>query len=1322
MKQHLRNAVVMSVLGLTACLDSCGDKQGATGSASGTSTGNAASGSLILAAQQQGAFLPPELADARFADESTLPMSAFRLPPIDTANAGTEVEPNNTPAVATPLQNGVVMRAQNMAGDIDHYVFETTGEAQLYAIEAAGRNASRIVYNAPGNAQQTEAHQLDSTTLVIPNLFLAAGRHSIEVHPQGTVSAPYTLRVVPLGKPDLRMEREPNDQDAFAEALRAGIPRVGFLLDRRDRDSYSFSLRESGRVLVQVASPPDVSLMVTVSRAVGPLHRFTAKSMGENMRMDVTLPPGDYVAIVHSTDKGSRTPYKLRLDLLDPFATPVDREPNNYHTEAAPLPSDLVLRGSVGEYGDYDWYKLPALTAETSMRIQVAKMTGKMAPRNSINIVNRQSGQDQILTLSGSDSILETRLPANAPLFLQLTHRGDYELKLSFNPGIPATAGKAPFTVSLPSGPHIVEAFSTLAQSQSLPVTIRNPGSQRIQVTLDAVTSHSVWSVTPERQTVTIEAGKEVQVPLQVHLPPDDGARDAVQIAVRASSSAGTASATTSIYALCAAAPANAQPYSPLPPQMLGGLNLAAASLGGRPVTSSAKLSRETMLYDGTTPSDVSWTGDRTTSDPELILTVALAGDRAANVTGITLVPGNGNPDEQVEQFDILVSEDGTKFQPVMSGRLRPAAREQAFAFPKPVRARYARLRIRSNQPGKANSRSTLAEWKVIGAPGEHPFTTASFNLADPALGGHVVWSRPLFAAPSDAILNGAVSSQMINLDHNGPNEWVVGFRHNRAAQISRLDWVQPAAERYSRLLSKVDVAVSTESPTGPWTPVGSWNMNVASGSTSTLDLTDPVWARFVRFSTSEPRKATEYWRLAESIRIYERAEDAKYRSVIAEWGHYARPAIYEHMVVAPSALATKETTGNGKRDDAKSIETGKTYSGRVVVGSDEDWYRIEIPQDHNKLTVNLEGDPMLRAEATLQDESGKPISATTAPGAGGMIQVVAVVQGGGTYFLRLVEPPRSIALVWDNSPSIRNYWTPMYRALVRIVEAVQPGREFVNLLPFPDDPKARFLLSSWTDQASVLRAGIQNYNRQDASSNVEFSLLAATEELAKRPGSKAIFLITDALSPGYPVTADLWAALSRTAVRVFAVELQLGNLVEPQQRMMQDLADANAGHYSTFRNGDAMDVAFDRASCYLRRPARYTLAAETRFEVPATAIELSLSKTGRVDVYGIYFDVGSATLKSESGPVLKEIADALVKNASWKLSVEGHTDNAGGDAPNMSLSQRRAASVKQALETRFGVTGVRLVTTGFGASKPKESNNSANGRAKNRRVELVRQ
>jgi outer membrane protein OmpA-like peptidoglycan-associated protein len=651
---------------------------------------------------------------------------------------------------------------------------------------------------------------------------------------------------------------------------------------------------------------------------------------------------------------------------------------------------------------------------------------------------------------------------------------------------------------------------------------------------------------------------------------------------------------------------------------------------------------------------------------------------------------------------------------------MRPTPVEQGFAFPAPVRAHFAQLRLRSNQPGVSANRTSLGEWKVIAVPGERPSTAAEFNIADPALGGHIVWSQPLLPS-GDVVLNGALRGSLLRMNPSAANEWVVGFRNNRAAQISRLEWVQPPASPTGKTFTSVEVSVSTESPTGPWTPIGSWKISPTPGSTTPLNLPQPIWGRFVRFSTTQPKKITDYWRLAEPIRIFERGTDATYRSILAEWGHYGRPGIYEKMVVPVPAPDAEEVSGNGKQSDAKEIKPAKAYRGRVSVGEDEDWYRIKVPDDHNRISLKIQGDPVLRAVATLTDESGKEVAGATTPGATGVTSVEANVQGGKTYYLKLAEPPRSIALVWDNSASIRNYTGPVYRGLERFVEAVQPGKEFVNLLPFQLKPK--FLLAQWSDQPFVLQGAVQNYNRGDASSNAEVSLLAAAEELRPRKGSKAILLITDAASDGYPTTTELWDAFSKAPVRIFTVELQLGNLVGKQQQLMQDWAAANDGNYSTFRNNYDIDMSFERASCYLRRPARYLLASETRFEQPSKAdIAAELAKSGRVDVYGIYFDNASATLKPESGPVLKEISDALGKNPTWKLSVEGHTDNVGDNASNMKLSQSRAASVKEALVKRFGIAADRLATAGFGASRPKESNGTLKGRARNRRVELVRQ
>ena len=120
--------------------------------------------------------------------------------------------------------------------------------------------------------------------------------------------------------------------------------------------------------------------------------------------------------------------------------------------------------------------------------------------------------------------------------------------------------------------------------------------------------------------------------------------------------------------------------------------------------------------------------------------------------------------------------------------------------------------------------------------------------------------------------------------------------------------------------------------------------------------------------------------------------------------------------------------------------------------------------------------------------------------------------------------------------------------------------------------------------------------------------------------------------------------------------------------------------------------------------------------------LEKHLAVEKHVDVYGIYFDFASDRLRPESTPVLSEIAGVLANNADWTLTINGHTDNIGGDTSNVDLSRRRSESVRRALVEQYHVKPARLITAGFGASQPKESNATSEGRGKNRRVELVRQ
>ncbi len=117
-----------------------------------------------------------------------------------------------------------------------------------------------------------------------------------------------------------------------------------------------------------------------------------------------------------------------------------------------------------------------------------------------------------------------------------------------------------------------------------------------------------------------------------------------------------------------------------------------------------------------------------------------------------------------------------------------------------------------------------------------------------------------------------------------------------------------------------------------------------------------------------------------------------------------------------------------------------------------------------------------------------------------------------------------------------------------------------------------------------------------------------------------------------------------------------------------------------------------------------------------------ALLKKGRWATQGILFATGKADLQPESRPVLKEIASTLKKYGDLKILIEGHTDNVGAAASNLSLSDARAAAVKATLVSDFGVDAARITTKGFGDTKPSAPNTTAVGRAQNRRVEIVKQ
>lgn len=120
-------------------------------------------------------------------------------------------------------------------------------------------------------------------------------------------------------------------------------------------------------------------------------------------------------------------------------------------------------------------------------------------------------------------------------------------------------------------------------------------------------------------------------------------------------------------------------------------------------------------------------------------------------------------------------------------------------------------------------------------------------------------------------------------------------------------------------------------------------------------------------------------------------------------------------------------------------------------------------------------------------------------------------------------------------------------------------------------------------------------------------------------------------------------------------------------------------------------------------------------------ALEHELDAECRVELPGIYFAFNSSALDPASDRTIESVATVLARHPGWAATIEGHTDSIGTATSNQVLSERRAEAVRQRLVSRYTVAAGRLRAVGYGASRPKEPNATLEGRARNRRVELVR-
>jgi len=1223
--------------------------------------------------------------------------------------AGVEVEPNDKIKYASAIPSNNRIKGRFSGQEDDFYRIVVTDTPQLWRFQVIGDEIHELAYH-DGAGIQSQRFRVPAgqRRVRLDNVFLLPGIHHVRV--SGRDGGNYTLMARAIGPPNPNGEFEPNDDTSRMQALRFGQTRTGLLADKADRDNYRFFLGHWDRIRITLESPPDGELVADLYWDTRPFKSFNNPKTGQKIELEGLFPPGDY-RLNLSTKKVSESEYRLSLERLDRFGCPSDCEPNDNFDFANPLPANHIVEGRVNEWRDADWYVLPVFDQPT-------EMTAVSENRRQIAVVEAVYSAKSLVVWDREARIWQGMIPAGVQTYLQIPSGGepDYRFELSFadRPPVNSQPTELAIELSLELTTQEVGAYRQYGQEVAGTLQLNNSGSTPINLELEAASSDYRWSLELEDTAVTIPAGGQHDVPLLLHVPADAWAGRPVRISVKAANVAGAQVETSIDISAGRETPAVNAVYGwTLPEELRGGFNVAWQTLGGRWTgeEDSAVGSGFAYLIDGMAVKKQGLLLRGGTQRRTVDVVIDLAGEDPVEVVGLMLNELSGAFAPQfLRNLDFALSLDGVEFSTVIENVLIPIKAEQAIVLDQPVMARFARLQLKSSWDGVARSSIGFGELKVIARPGIDISDGEGLNLADPALGGHIVWSRPTIEVGSWdlKLLRNENEWQRLWLKEGQTQDFVIGFHHARAAQIDRIEWLDAEAAEDEKKFRQVALSVSSDSPLGPWTLIGDWKLS-GSESPSVFELEQPVWARYVKFSASGGNEAGH----AESpaiIRVWERQSDDEYRSILAEWGFASKAAIYEEL--HPLRVEKPfEAAGHDSRDKAMSLETDQLVGGQVVLGKHEHWYRLTVPTDENTLTLAIGGDPTVRTVVYLESSDGKqiPIRKDTQQSTAQLHIFEAVVEPGSTCLVKIEEPPRNVVFLWDTSASVGAYLPVVYNSLIAYMKDVVPGRDAANLIPFG----GRLLLRDWYGEAFILQTVLNDYPRKENSSEAEKTLHTASKALASRAGTKAIVVVTDAATNRYPA---VWDEFDRVRPRIFALGLgsqgALGRDPAREQDLMQDWSSVNGGYYSHVLSEGEMGIAFDRAATMLRRPAGYTLEVTSSFrEAPGPG---SLSVVAKEDAPAngaieLILDASGSMLKRMDGKrriiIAKEVLVEAVNQhippgTQLALRVFGHKEpNSCRTDLVIALKPHDPASASRTIE---GITAMNLAKTPIADSLAK--------------------
>ena len=1145
---------------------------------------------------------------------------------------GGELEPNDYPRSASPLPANGQVRGKFTGSESDVYSVQIEGAAQRYRVQLVGASVSSLTELTVSGEKLAQAR--GSARLRLDDLLLMPGLHYFEVRGD---AGEYALKAISLGEVEVgaaeatpasdnaltpaaagapvaeaaaaaeaplaavlepgppppagTLELEPNDDPSRAMRVVPGQVYVGRLTGDSD-DYYRFYLADDQYVIIEVV-PPSGAPPIDVYLSETGWVEYPADAVDTTTRIERNFLAGDHSFYLNAPAVESDGYYQLRMTLAGSLLPPVDAEPNDSRATASALPTELRWDGRVGEYHDDDYFRLPVFDEPTTVTLT---LTGTASER-AIGADLRTESSTLSFTERG-DSKAGTpwrwTVPAGEQTYLRVSGGSLYSATVEFgSPPDPAQLlprrDASEVAVTLSTQADALAAYWYEGQVLNLTAHVENRGTAPQDLTLAAASSHAAVRVVLEPR-LTLAAGESRDVAVKAYLPSDMRDDLPLLVEVMATGPGGASSAAIEAALSCEALPVGATAYWPLPNGMLGKLDVLRTSFGAGIHGQSNYERRDLVLIDGRVGPG---TGGYLALDHSP--TYRLAGDAAVTLVGATLDPrSDAKRSDSLKAFRIETSLDGTNFTSAYQGVLKAAGIEQAFEFAAPVQARYARLVYVSAQSDRKDA--YLGEWKLLAA---EDGLLGEINLAARENGGHVAWSEPFVGSYGAAMLtpdDGRGST--VDLRDTGAFTFVVGFHENRAAQVTRIEWQEEASAQGTpaSMFPDVTVEVSLTGGAGPWAPVADWHLERDATGLATLDFSEPIWARYLRFTAAATLGADgalgRNYYPPDVLRVIERAPDTEYRSALGEWGANSPTAIFEYLN-PPSVAQSADDGGNDSLAQAAQLTVGRQVTGTVQVAVDEDWYRLTIPAGQNYLELTLGGDPAIAYRYEVVGADGRGVGFDERSVGDGV--VLTLFGTPGDYYLHLWEPKRTVVFSWDTSGSVNPYQAITYNSLASFASGLDGEREAAQLLAF-DDPGPRWLLPFWSTDPERVQRAIVEFDRKSDSSSSETALLEATKALADREGTRAILFMTDAESPSPQYTPELWRAFERVRPRIFTFEISSAGS-DYAQDLMQDWADVNSGVYALAAGVGDFDAGFSRASCLLRRPKQYTLALDVRSE-----------------------------------------------------------------------------------------------------------------------------